>query len=411
MLIEGESMKRSIRFPVIFLLLIFALPVPNLPSDGPLPFSSALAQSEAGVRHKVIGCNKQPKGECVGDECSCTKWIIEWRDASGRVWGLSEAKSLQKLIESRDRDLAFERGYASFFRVPFDQKFANPSQPICDGCKPSPPSSAERSEEAAIQTGASLYDEWTRKVSDAIVSLRSVIFRPRTTVLNSPFNNAGQVLRDYANALRLVNNNLKRLRQDLSFTESQLGRLTGTLSESTEDLRRATDLMAAAYSRVPSDVRNVLERKPSVSGQGTLEVSFYSQYYGRYASRYSAGSLTVQKTDSPQNFNAEDAQYKTRAHWEGTYTAQISDLELENVTIHEGCCDAFGLTSTEGFGFMIMCKREKCISVAGGYVGPDAAEFNKGRSNPYDDNIVVSCSTSEECSNFLKALKAAKASQ
>ncbi len=258
-------MKRSAAFSALFILSIFALSVPSLLSDSAGHISAASAQSEAGVRHKVIGCAKEPRGECAGDECNCSKWIIEWRDPSGRVWGVSEAKTLQKLVESRDRDLAFERAYASFFHVAFDQKFANPSQPICDGCRPSAPSGATRSGVAAIQTAASLYDEWTRKAAEGMLSLTNVIFGRQATYLNSPYRNAGTVLRDYANAVRLVNMNLKHLRQDMSFTERQLGRLTGNLQGSMAELRQATDVMTTAYANLPSDVRNALEGKSSTA--------------------------------------------------------------------------------------------------------------------------------------------------
>jgi len=58
-------MKRSTRFTALFTLLIFALSMPNsLPgSIGQVRLVSGQDQSETSVRHKVIGCAKEPRGE------------------------------------------------------------------------------------------------------------------------------------------------------------------------------------------------------------------------------------------------------------------------------------------------------------------------------------------------------------
>lgn len=389
-------MRQSARFSALFISLIFALSMHVLADrSGQVRFVSSQGQSETSVRHKVIGCAKEPRGECVGDECSCSKWIIEWRDSSGSVWGLSEAKSLQKLIEARDRDLAFERAYAKFFQVPFDQKFANPSQPICDGCRPSAPSEATRSGAAAMQTAASLYDEWTRKLAEGVISLTNVILGWQTTYLNSPYRNAGTVLRDYANALRLVNRNLKHLRQDMSFTEREMGRLTGNLGNSIAELRQATDVMATAYANLPSDVRNALEGK-GPTGQAAGEVSFYDQWrYGRRLSQYHDGVLTV-KADT------------TWIKWgsQGAFTARVSDLDLENARIAGGviCRDRdcgsnfepdalqhIGPREREMYVLSIDCKAgNQCVSVPG--------YGTYGRIDLY-------CETRQACSDFLDVLK------
>jgi hypothetical protein len=140
------------------------------------------------------------------------------------------------------------------------------------------------------------------------------------------------------------------------------------------------------------------------AGQSTAEVRFYSPAYGRYVSRFSGRTLTVEKSDSPQNFTRRGCENGDTpcGHWEGTSTAQVSDLDLDNVTIQEGCCDAFGLTSKQGFGFMIGCKGgEKCVSQVGRFTGYSA---NLGSPNGLDTNLVISCETRDQCTNFLKAL-------
>lgn len=142
-----------------------------------------------------------------------------------------------------------------------------------------------------------------------------------------------------------------------------------------------------------------------VVGQDSAEVSYYSQYYGRFVSRYSGGTLTVEVSDTPHDYTREGCSNggTVCGHWEGNRTAQVSNLVLEGVAIQQGCCDEFGLTSTEGYGFLVPCKGGKrCVSDQGHFTG-----YTEGLGNGNGSawQLVVSCGSRDECSEFLEALK------
>ena len=69
---------------------------------------------------------------------SCQRWKVEWREG-GTVWGHVSGKSYDAVIAERERQLGFARQYARFFEEPFDERYADPSQAICDTCAPDKP--------------------------------------------------------------------------------------------------------------------------------------------------------------------------------------------------------------------------------------------------------------------------------
>jgi len=143
----------------------------------------------------------------------------------------------------------------------------------------------------------------------------------------------------------------------------------------------------------------------NAQAQGGTEVRFYSEHYGRYVSRYSNGTVTVELSDTPKNFTKRGCATGDTVcgYWEGSSTANVSDLELEGVEVQQGCCNPFGLTGSTGFGILLGCKGGgTCVSLQGRFTGFDNAKLNP---NGTGINLVVSCRTRNECSDFLAALK------
>ena len=68
----------------------------------------------------------------------CQRWKVEWREG-GTVWGHVSAKSYDAVIAERERQLGFARQHARFFDEPFDERYADASEPICDTCAPDKP--------------------------------------------------------------------------------------------------------------------------------------------------------------------------------------------------------------------------------------------------------------------------------
>lgn len=65
---------------------------------------------------------------------SCQRWTIALHD-DGTPWGLVAADSYDGVLAERERQLGFARQYARFFEVPFDERYADPSPPICETCE------------------------------------------------------------------------------------------------------------------------------------------------------------------------------------------------------------------------------------------------------------------------------------
>jgi hypothetical protein len=70
---------------------------------------------------------------------SCARWKIEW-SKGGKIWGVTSADSFANVVAERERQLGFARQYARLFELPFDARWAEPSQPVCDMCEQSVPS-------------------------------------------------------------------------------------------------------------------------------------------------------------------------------------------------------------------------------------------------------------------------------
>jgi hypothetical protein len=71
---------------------------------------------------------------------TCARWKIEWT-RGGKIWGVTSADSFTALVAERERQLGFARQYARLFELPFDARWAEPSQPVCDACEQNVPSS------------------------------------------------------------------------------------------------------------------------------------------------------------------------------------------------------------------------------------------------------------------------------
>lgn len=84
---------------------------------------------------KVENCDgTRTKSEADARTLTCERWKVEWREG-GSVWGYVSGSSYDAVIKERDRQLGFARQYARFFEQPFDDRYADPSQPVCDTCK------------------------------------------------------------------------------------------------------------------------------------------------------------------------------------------------------------------------------------------------------------------------------------
>ncbi len=148
-----------------------------------------------------------------------------------------------------------------------------------------------------------------------------------------------------------------------------------------------------------------------MQAQTSAEVRYYNPHYGRYVSRYSNGTVTVQLSDTPQDFTRQGCATGDTVcgHWEGTSTANTSDLDLDGVEVQQGCCDAFGLTGSQGFGLFLPCKGGgNCVSQRGRFTGFDSERLNP---NGMTGQLVVSCATRNECAEFLTALKGGSIAQ
>lgn len=64
---------------------------------------------------------------------TCRRWSIAWQEG-GTPWGLVTADSYDGVLVERERQLGFARQYARFFEVPLDDRYTEPSPPICETC-------------------------------------------------------------------------------------------------------------------------------------------------------------------------------------------------------------------------------------------------------------------------------------
>lgn len=70
---------------------------------------------------------------------SCARWKIEW-SKDGKIWGVTSADTFAAVVADRERQLGFARQYARLFELPFDARWAAPSQVVCDACEQNVPS-------------------------------------------------------------------------------------------------------------------------------------------------------------------------------------------------------------------------------------------------------------------------------
>ena len=55
------------------------------------------------------------------------------------MWGFVTADSYDEVLKARERQVGFARRYARFFEVPIDERYTDPSPPICDTCQSQSP--------------------------------------------------------------------------------------------------------------------------------------------------------------------------------------------------------------------------------------------------------------------------------
>ncbi len=67
-------------------------------------------------------------------EATCTRWKIEW-SKDGKVWGVTTADSREALVAKRERLLGHARQYARLFELALDDRWSDPTVPICDTCE------------------------------------------------------------------------------------------------------------------------------------------------------------------------------------------------------------------------------------------------------------------------------------
>ncbi|MEM9462512.1 MAG: hypothetical protein AAGF11_50655 [Myxococcota bacterium] len=69
---------------------------------------------------------------------SCSRWTIAWQEG-GTPWGFVTASSYDDAVAERERQLGFARRYARFFELPLDDRYSDPSPPICETCRTTTP--------------------------------------------------------------------------------------------------------------------------------------------------------------------------------------------------------------------------------------------------------------------------------
>ncbi len=92
--------------------------------------------AEPVLTESCDGARTTPTGDARALECS--QWRVVWREG-GTPWGFVTASSYDAVIADRERQLGFARQYARFFEVPVDERYAEPSPPICSTCQPQAP--------------------------------------------------------------------------------------------------------------------------------------------------------------------------------------------------------------------------------------------------------------------------------
>ncbi len=69
---------------------------------------------------------------------ACGRWSVAWREG-GTPWGLVTAATYEGVLAERERQIGFARQYARFFEVPLDERYTDPSPPICHTCSTEAP--------------------------------------------------------------------------------------------------------------------------------------------------------------------------------------------------------------------------------------------------------------------------------
>lgn len=122
-----------------------APPAPTTPEAGSA--SAETATAAAATTAALVATEPVLVEACDGSRTAakedprtlgCNRWTIAWREG-GTAWGFITADSYDAVIAERERQLAFARRHARFFGVPLDERYTDPSEPICETCRAQAP--------------------------------------------------------------------------------------------------------------------------------------------------------------------------------------------------------------------------------------------------------------------------------
>lgn len=140
---RGAAILRSLP---IFSLVLVSFPAASSSAASPArplgPGAAAGATATASSSAEAVrvqacdGSRAQPIQDPRA--LDCTRWVVTWREA-GTPAGLVVASSYDEVVAERERQLGFARRYARYFEQPLDERYADPSPPICDACTSTTP--------------------------------------------------------------------------------------------------------------------------------------------------------------------------------------------------------------------------------------------------------------------------------
>jgi hypothetical protein len=102
---------------------------PKEPFSTPKP--DALQGEEPVLVEACDGSRKHPTQDA--SLLVCRRWSVAWHER-GAAWGRTSAASYDAVLAERERQLGFVRQYARFFEPAPDERYADPSPPICEVC-------------------------------------------------------------------------------------------------------------------------------------------------------------------------------------------------------------------------------------------------------------------------------------
>ncbi|MCB9712818.1 MAG: hypothetical protein H6712_03125 [Myxococcales bacterium] len=112
---------------------------PTAPATEPATPAASSAATTVVDQAQVEACDGSRTPATVDPRAlACERWTIAWREG-GTAWGFVSAVGYDEVIAERERELAFARRYSRYFGVPLDERYSDPSEPICDACTEAAP--------------------------------------------------------------------------------------------------------------------------------------------------------------------------------------------------------------------------------------------------------------------------------